>query len=100
MKRVVEAIELEHLYTNKEIAVHLQIQEQDVKNVIIRAINKKYLVGYYYDGFELSINNRISSKRVDINTCKHCGARLDISKDKIYCPYCGTIESAVIDDKK
>lgn len=99
LKRVVEAIELEHLYSNKEIAVHLQLQEQDVKNVIIKAINKRYLEGYYYDGYELSLNKRVSNKRVEVEKCKSCGARMDVLDDKIYCPYCGTIASAVVKEK-
>ena len=90
LKRVVEAVEEENLYTNTEIAMHLQINERQVYENIKKAINKKYLVGYKYDGKTLNVNENKEKKVVlHKKVCKNCGGKLEKVGDSWHCPYCG-----------
>lgn len=94
LKRVLEAITYEHIYSVKDIAIQLQKTEQDVKNIIIKLINKRYLVGYLFDGFDLKLNNNVKAqKKLDVNVCSNCGARITVEEHKTHCEYCGAIYS-------
>lgn len=57
-KRVVEAVVEENLLTNSEIAQQLSMREKDVQTEVYKAINKKYLVGYIYDGETIKLNDK------------------------------------------
>ncbi|HIU06058.1 MAG TPA: hypothetical protein IAC46_00450 [Candidatus Onthoplasma faecigallinarum] len=88
-RRIVEAIEEENLYSNAEIASQLSIKEKEVKQEIYKAINKKYLTGYIYDGEKISSNNKQKqTQALHIKKCNNCGGKLEIRDDKWYCPYC------------
>ena len=101
LKRVVEAITEEHLYSNKDIALHIQTTEQNVKDQIIKAIRKKYITGFVYDGIELHLNEKQKQMNmVEVNKCKNCSAALTVTQEKIYCKYCGTIYGTASNDNK
>ena len=88
-RRIVEAIEEENLYSNAEIASQLSIKEKEVKQEIYKAINKKYLTGYIYDGEKISANNKEKqTQALHIKKCNNCGGKLEIRDDKWYSPYC------------
>lgn len=88
-RRIVEAIEEENLYSNAEIASQLSMKEKEVKQEIYKAINKKYLTGYIYDGEKISANNKQKqTPTLHIKKCNNCGGKLEIRDDKWYCPYC------------
>mgnify|MGYP005769946423 FL=1 len=88
-RRVIEAIEEENLYINSEIASQLSMKEKEVKQEIYKAINKKYLTGYIYDGEKITANNKQKqTPALHIKKCNNCGGKLEIRDDKWYCPYC------------
>ena len=94
LKRVVDAVMEEHITTNAEIAQQLQIRERDAKAFITKAINKKYITGYIYNGVELIPNEKEEKKKKIVvqNKCKNCGAPLKLDeKGNYHCPYCNSI---------
>lgn len=92
LKRVVDAVLEENLTTNEEIASQLQMREREVKNHITKAINKKYITGYLYDGTKLSANEKIPVKKTKImqNRCVNCGGTLIERANGYECEYCGS----------
>ncbi len=92
MKRVVDAVNEEHLLSNEEIATQLQMNERVVKSHITKAINKKYLTGYLYDGTTLSLNEKTAPKKkaVIANKCANCGGSLTETETGWICDYCGS----------
>lgn len=92
LKRVVDAVLEENLTTNEEIASQLQMREREVKNHITKAINKKYITGYLYDGKKLSANEKIPVKKTKImqNRCVNCGGTLIERANGYECEYCGS----------
>ena len=92
-KRVYVAITEEHLLTNREIAMQLQVSERDVYQTINYLIKKMILTGYLYNGVELTLSNkRKPEKEIIINKCKQCGASIEhYGEANAKCLYCGTI---------
>ena len=92
LKRVVEAVEEENLTTNMQIAEQLQMGERQVKALITKAVNKKYLKGYLYNGTELTANNnkKIIKQQLALHKCPNCGAKLEEQDNKLVCSYCRT----------
>ena len=93
LKRVVDAVMEEHLTTNREVAQQLQVTEEMAKQSITKAINKKYITGYIYDGEVLTPNEKKAPKKRIVeagNICSRCGAPMDLSENNMVCPYCGT----------
>ncbi len=93
LKRVVDAVNEEHLLTNAEIASQLQTSEKAVKAQISKAIQKKYLVGYLYDGEKLTINEKTAPKKKTVaaqNKCANCGGTLTETENGYICDYCGS----------
>ncbi len=88
-KRVVEAVVEENLLTNSEIAQQLSMKDKEVKTELYKAINKKYLVGYLYDGTTLTMNDKQQPQaKLHIKKCNNCGGKLEQDGDKWHCPYC------------
>ncbi len=88
-KRVVEVIVEENLMTNAEIAQQLSMNEKDVKNEIYKAVNKKYLLGYLYDGTKLTMNDKQRPvQKLHIKKCNNCGGKLEQVGESWHCPYC------------
>lgn len=92
LKRVVDAVVEENLTTTSEIATQLQKNEREVKGLITKAINKKYLKGYLFDGTNISQNDKlpIKKKKVVENKCKNCGGPLEATETGFVCAYCGS----------
>ena len=100
MKRLVEAITEEHILTVNQLAMQLQISEIDAKNKVLKAMNKKYITGFIFDGVRLTLNeNKRPAYKVEVRTCENCAARLEITDNEVYCPYCGTIYTKLIHKK-
>ena len=88
-KRVVEAVVEENLLTNSEIAQQLSMREKEVQTEIYKAINKKYLVGYIYDGETVKLNDKQKpTQKLHIKKCINCGGKLEQDGEKWHCPYC------------
>lgn len=91
LKRVVDAVLEENLTKNSEIASQLQIRERDVKAKIDRAIQKKYITGFIYNGSELVPNERQKqTPKIVENRCKNCGGTLEEFEKEWRCSYCGS----------
>ena len=91
LKRVVDAVMEENLTTNAEIAMQLQTSERNIKAQITKAINKKYITGFIYNGEELTPNEKQQPKKKIIeNRCKNCGGTLEELDTEWRCPYCGS----------
>ena len=87
-KRIIQAIEEENLYTNADIASHLQMKEKEVYLEIKNAINKGYIFGYKYNGQELVINNakkQVKEEQISIKKCINCGGRLEKTSNGCHC---------------
>lgn len=92
LRRVVDAVTEENLTTNAEVASQLQISEKVAKESISKAINKKYITGYLYDGAKLTPNEKQAPKKkivLDTHTCSRCGAPMNLTENNMACPYCG-----------
>ncbi len=92
LRRVVDAVMEEHLTTNKEVAQQLQISEKVAKESITKAINKRYITGFIYDGEALKPNENSAPKKKVVlatNNCLRCGAPIEIGENNMRCPYCG-----------
>ena len=92
MKRVIEIINDESLYSIDEISSHIQISKIQIKNHITNAIKKGYLQGYIFDGNILKINEKeqISKKTLIQKKCPNCGGLLIENNNEYYCEYCGS----------
>lgn len=87
--RVVDAVTKENIYTVDGIASQLQINPEQVKAQLTKAVNKNYLKGYLFDGNELKINNnKKQEKQSQQSKCQNCGGNLEKSENGYYCPYC------------
>lgn len=91
LARVVTAIEEEHLYTVRELAVQLGIPEKNIREKIDTLFRKRYLVGYIRTDSGVALNeNRALSDREYTRECPSCGAQVTFRGVFGECPYCGT----------
>ena len=91
LARVVTAIEEEHLYTVRELAVQLGTSEKDIRDKIDTLFRKRYLVGYIRTDSGVALNeNRALAEREYTKECPSCGARVTFRGTSGECPYCGT----------
>ena len=87
LKNVVDAVNEEHILSVSEIASQLQLKENQVRQFIVDAIKKKYIIGYIFDGNTLSTNNK-NKPSIQERKCSHCGGNLVKKDNDWYCPYC------------
>lgn len=100
MKNLVLAITEENILTTRGIAIRFQITEVEARRRILKAMNKRYIEGFLFDGEVLTLNeNEKPAYKVDVRTCENCAARLEVTDDKVYCEYCGTIYTKMIHKK-
>lgn len=92
LKRVVDAVNEENLTTTEEIASQLQMRERDVRGHITKAINKKYITGFLFNGTTLTPNEKMPPKKKKVveNKCKNCGGPLEVTETGYICSYCGS----------
>lgn len=89
--RVVDCVTKEHILSVKEIAMQLQWNEKEVKEIVQKSIVNNYIDGYIFDGDNLTLNQKKAPKRERIqNKCSSCGATLTKTDSGYFCPYCGT----------
>lgn len=92
LKRVVDAVMEEHLNTVSEISSHLVLSERVAKQSVTKAINKKYITGYIFDGEKLVPNEKQAPKKKLVQTkCANCGGSLKEEQNTYVCEYCGSI---------
>lgn len=91
LKRVVDAVMEENLTSVSEIASQLQLSERTTKDYIRKAINKKYITGFIYDGNTLVPNEKQApKKKMSQNRCPSCGGVMEKTDTGWICPYCGS----------
>ncbi len=93
LKRVVLAVESEHIYSVKAIATHLSVPPKVIKSYLQKCIDKGYLVGFLFDGENLNANFNVSKQEELISVkCESCGAKYQTKPtEKSICPYCGSV---------
>lgn len=93
LKRTVQAVMVEHLYSVSDIAVQTGKNEDLVKQEILTCMEKGYITGLLFDGKTLSYNDKRKADRELLHCkCESCGATVNYFSDDAtpVCPYCGT----------
>ena len=92
IKKIVVAIIEDNLLTVRELSMQMQLNEAEIRNRIAKAIQKRYIIGFVFDGETLSLNqNKKPAYKIDVNTCEKCSAPLSVTETEVVCKYCGTI---------
>lgn len=89
LSKVVRAVYSDKLYDVKSIAMQVSDTEQNVVNNIKKCIDKRYIVGYLFDGENLAVNER--REQVAQRKCPNCGAPLEKKNGVLTCEYCGFV---------
>ncbi len=89
LSKVVMAVYSDKLYDVKSIAMQVSDTEQNVVNNIKKCIDKRYIVGYLFDGKTLTVNER--REQVAQRKCPNCGAPLEKKNGVLTCEYCGFV---------
>ncbi|MGN1259072.1 MAG: hypothetical protein ACI4T8_02425 [Christensenellales bacterium] len=85
---VVFAITEEKIFSVSDLCSHFGKNTKDIIGYIETSIEKHYLVGYKFNGKELSYNDDMNKMHITkVGKCPACGAPLEDSNAKI-CPYC------------
>ena len=89
-KKILQVILEENLTKVDEIATQLSISANEIKSTIYQAISKRYLVGYLFNGFELTKNEKIN-KAQKTRKCPNCGGNMQKQENGTFiCTYCKT----------
>lgn len=98
LKRLINAIKEEHLYSVQELAVHLSQSEKVIRTNLNKCFLKGYLTGYKKDGDNIILNEGVDLNKKEYSaSCPFCGAKFTYTIDNPRCPYCN---SPVISDKE
>ncbi len=88
--RIVVAVEKEHLYSVREIASQLSLNENQVRNTLTNCFRKGYLEGYIREGDEITTGEGTKpGGRTRAAECPYCGAKFTYQGRNAECPYCG-----------
>ncbi len=91
-KRIVSAVAVEHIFSIKQIATHLNQKENIVLDKVDACIRREYLIGYIREGDTIRPNVNVYTQTAGYK-CKACGARYELPVNvQPKCPYCGTVE--------
>lgn len=92
LKRVVKAVNEEHIYEIKTLSAHTGKTEEFIKQQIRQCIDNGYIAGLLFDGEKLYFNdNQKADKKLISVKCLNCGATINYySNESPVCPYCGT----------
>lgn len=90
--RVVVAVEKEHLYTVREIASQLSLDENHVRNTLTNCFRKGYFEGYLREGDEITTREgTLPGGKIRAAECPYCGAKFSYQGKNATCPYCGGV---------
>lgn len=88
---ILNCFENEHIYSTRRIAKHLSTNKNAVAHAINQAIKHKYIQDYVFDGEQLTLNEDSNQNKSKISTvCPSCSAKITVSIDNPFCPYCNT----------
>ncbi len=92
LKRVVKAVNEEHIYDIKIISAHTGKSAEVIRQQIRQCIDNGYIAGLLFDGEKLCFNdNQKADKKLISVKCLNCGATINYySNENPVCPYCGT----------
>lgn len=89
-KRLIFAIEVEHIYTVSQLAEQLAKPEAEVRELLNTCFQKCYLVGYRRDGDTIVLNEGVPlAEKMHTTTCPNCGATFSHKGTEAVCPFCG-----------
>ena len=90
LRSIIETINIDHIYNVNELSSHLQMDKKLLIQNINKIIKKRYLVGFIFDGENLTINeNERQKKTYKTIKCDNCGGELRLVEQDMVCPYCG-----------
>lgn len=92
-RRLVYAVEKEHLLTVQAIASQIAKPEKTVRGMLDECFRKGYLVGYVRNGDEISLNvAKAPEDTLLAAVCPYCGAKYTYKiGEQPVCPYCGGV---------
>ena len=92
--RLVQSVELDNLYTTKEIASAINKPVDKTAEQIRLAIQKRYLVGYKFienERLVLNENEKLIADGYKVYKCSSCGGSTAIKNGEVKkCSYCGS----------
>lgn len=99
---LVSAIECEGTVTAEGLAAQFGKPRQKIVADIRKLIEKRYLVGYVFDGEVLSFAEKKERRkeRIQIGKCPSCNAVMEYVDGKVRCPYCGYVREATVEEMK
>lgn len=99
---LVSAIECEGTVTVEGLAAQFGKPKNKIVADIRKLIEKRYLVGYVFDGEVLSYAQKKERPRdrIDIGKCPSCNAVMEYADGKVRCPYCGYVREATVEERK
>lgn len=90
-KRIVFAVEREHLLTVQEISAQLSMNERQIRGILDECFRKGYLNGYIRRGDSIFRNEAVAPEdKVHAVECIYCGAKFTYKGLTGICPYCGS----------
>ncbi len=90
-KRVLQAIEIDKIFTVKEIAEQLNQPEADVRGKINNLIVNRFLIGYLFKNENQLVLNEKKALNRTKNSCPCCGGKMVIEDNMEKCEYCGYV---------
>ncbi len=89
LRRLVTAVEAEHIYTVDELSQQLSKPPKMIRAMLDVCFNKRYLVGYKRSGDALVLNEgKALSDALHPADCPYCGAHFSYKGSDAICPYC------------
>lgn len=97
---LVSAIECEGSVTVSGLAAQFGKPKNKIAADIRKLIEKRYLVGYVFDGETLSFAQKKErpKERIWVGKCPSCNAVMEYADGKVYCPYCGFVREATVEE--
>lgn len=94
LRRVINAVEQENIYTPAEMAQLLSVSEKNAADLMRECLIKSYITGYKWENDKLVLNRNV---RQGLNPytvkCDNCGAPVTINPLTLTgsCAYCGAL---------
>lgn len=97
---LVSAIECEGTVSADALAAQFGKPKQKIVADIRKVIEKRYLTGYVFDGETLtsSVRKERPRERIQVGKCPSCNAMMEYADGKVFCPYCGYVREATVEE--
>lgn len=99
---LVGAIEYEGSVTVEGLSAQFGKPKQKIVADIRKLMEKRYLAGYVFDGETLVYAQKKErpKERIFVGKCPSCNAIMEYADGKVYCPYCGYVREATVEEIK